>query len=99
MIKESKIMEDRRENQRHPVFLELKQINGHPGNGTLMLNLSEGGAKLETSLAMSAGTALDICFVLPGLTSEIRRVGRVIWVMPAESSGRFLVGVQFLLIP
>jgi hypothetical protein len=92
-------MQERRQHPRQPVFLEVKQINGHPGKGTFMSNLSEAGAKLETSLTLSAGAPVRLSFVLPGETRETHRIGRVIWVMPAPVNGRFHMGLEFLMIP
>ena len=91
-------MEERRREQRKVEFLEIKEINSQPGDGTYLLDHSQSGAKLETPLTFSVGDAVELVYLRPGETRETRRWGQTIWVLPSPTKpGRYLLGVEFLL--
>jgi hypothetical protein len=91
-------MEERRREQRKVESLEIKEINSQPGNGTVMLDYSQSGAKLETHLSFSPGDAVELVYLRPGETRETRRWGQVVWLLPSPSKpGRYLLGIEFLL--
>jgi hypothetical protein len=91
-------MEERRRETRNTEFLEIREINRQPGDGSYILDHTSLGAKLESSLTFTPGDGVEFSYQQPGDGQVIQRWGQVIWVLPApEKPGRFLLGVEFLL--
>lgn len=91
-------MEERRQEKRTVEFLEIKEINRQPGDGTYLLDHSHSGAKLETPLTFSLGEAVEFAYLKPGEAQETRHWGQVVWVLPSPTKpGRYLLGLEFLL--
>jgi hypothetical protein len=88
-------MSERRRAPRIQVSLEITQINGEKVASSRVLDLSELGAKLETSLSLAPGDPLEFTFVLEG-GQEASRRGRVVWVLPLTATpGLCRLGVEF----
>lgn len=91
-------MEERRRIPRTVELLKIKEINRQPGDGSLLLDHSPLGAKLETALTFAPGDGVEFSYLQPGDGQVIYRWGQVIWVLPApEKPGRYLMGVEFVL--
>lgn len=89
------MFEERRRAPRHPVYLEVRELDGQPGTDSYLLDLSEWGAKLEAPIAFTRGAVVELSFVLPGERGATRRRGRVVWVLPLSSQGRCRLGLEF----
>ncbi len=82
---------------RYPVSLEVAELNGRPGEGTRILDLSAQGAKLETLEPVPRRELVDFAFTSPVSPETIHLAGQVVWIRPAlEAPGRYLVGVKLL---
>ncbi len=91
-------MEERRREPRLAETLEIKEISGQPVEGSLVLNHSPLGAKLETHLSFAPGDSLEFSYLRPGEEQETHRWGQVVWVLPApDKPGRYVMGVEFFL--
>ncbi|MFP3867502.1 MAG: PilZ domain-containing protein [Desulfobacteraceae bacterium] len=81
--------------RRYPVRVELKEINGKPGAGNFLLDLSAMGAKLETGTAFVPGTPVEISFIFPEGEEEVRLAGRVVWSRPVIGQlSRYTLGIK-----
>ncbi|MDD3580525.1 MAG: PilZ domain-containing protein [Desulfobacca sp.] len=84
-----------RKSRRYAIRLELKEINGKPGAGTYLLDLSATGAKLDSPTAFALNNPVKITFIFPGENKEICLGGRVVWVLPLMGkASRYLIGLQ-----
>ncbi len=89
-------MEERRKAKRIALFLEVKGIDQQPRGNTFLLNISESGAKIETTRKYASGDLVEFSFVLPDMKKEITRQGHVVWVLPhPEKPDASLVGLEF----
>jgi hypothetical protein len=88
-------MREQRRVPRTPVSLEVTRINGQSVSGSRVLDLSELGAKLETSLSLAPGDYVEFHYVPEG-GGEAARRGRVVWVLPFPATpGLCRLGVEF----
>jgi len=88
-------MHERRRAPRIPVSLEVTRINGQAAAGSRVLDLSELGAKLETSLSLAPGDHVEFSYVSQA-GQEAVRGGRVVWVLPLTATpGLCRLGVEF----
>lgn len=91
-------MSERRRQPRTVELLEIKEINRQPGDGSVVLDHSSLGAKLESYLSLAPGDSVEFSYLRPGEQEEIHRWGQVIWILPApDKPGRYLMGVEFIL--
>jgi hypothetical protein len=91
-------MEERRRVPRTVELLKIQEINHQPGDGSVVLDQSSLGAKLETALTFTPGDGVEFSYLKPGDGQVIHRWGQVIWVLPApDKPGRYLMGVEFVL--
>jgi Tfp pilus assembly protein PilZ len=89
-------MEKRRRAKRVSIFLAIKEVNQKPVSDCHLLDISETGAKIDTSLNFASGDLVEFSFVLPDIAKEIRRTGQVIWVIPNPAKpGNSLVGLEY----
>ncbi len=87
---------ERRRAPRLGVHLPVAAINGEPQAESYVLNISEFGAKIRTSVPFGQGEAVDVCFSLPGEGLEISCRGEIVWVLPAPlNRGHFFLGLRF----
>ena len=93
-LKHKRIAERRRA-RRYLVNIELLEVNGKPGIGSRMLDLSMNGARLELPFSPPFMSQIVFSFPLPESTKTLRVVGRVLWAKAALERGRYQVGVQF----
>jgi hypothetical protein len=85
---------ERRLYPRYQAGLEVREINGRPGAGALLLDFSPMGARLEVPCILS--DLVEFSFSFPGAETEIRLVGEVIWILPLITHpGRYQLGVSF----
>jgi Tfp pilus assembly protein PilZ len=88
-------MGEKRNSQRIPIFLEIKEIDRQPQDDIYLLNFSENGAKIETFFEYTPGDQLEFVFSLPDKVTAISRKGQVIWISPHDPKpGSFLVGLE-----
>jgi hypothetical protein len=92
---EKKRAEERRRSRRYLVNTELLDVNGNPGNGSRIIDLSVNGARLELPFSPPFMSQLVLKFALPQSPKTLRVVGRVIWTRTAFERGKYEVGVQF----
>ena len=84
-----------RKSRRFAIRLEHKEINGKPGTGTYLLDLSATGAKLESPTAFALNNPVNFTFIFPAENKEFRLGGRVVWVRPLMGQpARYLIGLQ-----
>jgi Tfp pilus assembly protein PilZ len=89
-------MDERRRAKRISVFMEIKEINNQPIGDTFLLNVSETGAKIDTSATYAVGDQIEFSFILPDMAKEIHRSGQIVWTLPHPSKPkRSLVGLEF----
>lgn len=91
-------MTEQRRAPRQDTDLEIIEINGQPGAGSRLLDISEYGAKIATSMVFVPGDPVEFGFIFPGEEGETHHNGQVVWVMPAPSmQGHQLLGLEFLI--
>jgi len=84
-----------RQSRRYPIRLELKEINNRSGAGIYLLDISAGGAKLESSTPFALNSPVNLSFIFPEENKEIRLSGRVVWVRPLMGTkSRYHIGLQ-----
>jgi CheY-like chemotaxis protein len=91
------IVARRRKHHREPVvILASVSTRRQPVGEATVVNLSEGGAKLRTSVqdfvagvSLSAGDDLDLRFKLPGTEQMLEIDGRVVWATADACGVRF----------
>jgi Tfp pilus assembly protein PilZ len=89
-------MEERRKAKRISVFLEIKEIDHQPIDGTFLLNISDSGAKIQTPRKYASDDPVEFSFVLSEMKKEITRQGHVVWVLPhPDKPEASLVGLEF----
>lgn len=74
---------------------ELIEVNGKPGNGALILDLSMNGARLRLPFCPPFMSQITLKFSLQNDNRLIFVVGRTIWSRTAPDKGWHDVGVQF----
>jgi hypothetical protein len=86
------IMNERLRYHRQDLDLPVS-ITRHSGESAKgkIINLSQGGAKLRTELALSSSDAISLGFTLPGGPSDLSIPGKVTW---ADENGN--AGVHFI---
>lgn len=90
----------RRRDARVPVSIAVWSHTApgtEPSRGT-SVNISVKGMLLETTEALDIGAKLDLTFVLPGGTGQVRAVGQVVREEAAVDSGPPRLGVEFLIL-
>ncbi len=82
--------------KRYPVRLEVREINGRPSPGALVVDISSLGARLETSQPLAPRNPVKFSVMLPGQDKESQLAGRIIWMLPLLAApGRYWLGLQF----
>lgn len=85
-----------RQVSRLPVRLQVSELDGHPGEGTYLVDLSPLGAQIETSALVTPGSYVRLRFFLPGDQEETNLVGMVVWINTVlNSPGKYLWGLSF----
>jgi hypothetical protein len=85
-----------RQVSRLPVRLQVSELDGHPGEGTYLVDLSPLGAQIETSTLGTPGSYVRLRFFLPGDQEETNLVGMVVWInVVLNSPGQYLWGLSF----
>lgn len=77
---------DRRTSFRAPIELrvEYKRLNSFFSDYTR--NISKGGSFIRTDRPLSIGTEFVFCLVVPKLEAPLRLLGKVIWIVTAETA-------------
>jgi hypothetical protein len=94
MLEKKRQMEQRRA-RRYVVNTELVEVNGVPGQGSRIIDLSTNGARMDLPFSPPFMSQITVKFALQGSEKFLRVVGRVIWSKTALQRGRYEVGVQF----
>jgi Flp pilus assembly CpaE family ATPase len=82
--------------QRHPVHLEVKELNGQQVAGTFIVDISTLGARLESSTPLNLKDQVEFSFHQPNEDTLTRVTGVIVWVQPAAGkTDRYQMGVQF----
>jgi uncharacterized protein (TIGR02266 family) len=72
---------------------------GDPSDGEILfdaLDLSQGGAFLESELLLEVGEELEVAFTIPGDLEEIRAQARVAWATRVTAvKGKVGMGLEF----
>ena len=87
--------EERRRARRFLIDTELIEINGAPGQGSRIIDLSINGAKLDLPFSPPFMSQMTLKFALQGSQKILRVLGRVLWSKMTLQRGRYEVGVQF----
>lgn len=88
-------MIERRRAPRHPVHLGVRELDGQPGAGSYLHNLTELDAALETPVALAPGDAVETSFIFPGEKQATSRKGRVVWGQRFPYEKCWLFGLEF----
>jgi|GEM_PF-7075183 len=91
----TKRQEERRRGRRFPIKRQLLEINGRPGGGAQILDLSTNGARLYLPFTQPFMSQISFKFPRRDQNQVESLVGRVIWSRPATAKGWYYVGVQF----
>src|SRR5882724_4323470 len=83
--------EDRRSHARRRID-HLAYASFGPGNGGILINLSESGASFQGIAFVRTAQTLDVSFKLPGTGSLIEARGEVVWSNDSEKGG----GLRFI---
>ena len=83
--------EDRRSRPRRRID-HLAYASFGPGNGGILINLSESGASFQGIAFVRTAQTLDVSFKLPGTGSLIEARGEVVWSNDSEKGG----GLRFI---
>jgi hypothetical protein len=86
---------ERRQSRRFPVHRELMEVNGRPGGGAKILDLSASGARLYLPFTQPQLSLITFKFALEDQGQVFRVVGRVIWSREAPTKNWHYVGIQF----
>jgi type IV pilus assembly protein PilZ len=83
---ESEDPSDRRTSFRAPIELrvEYKRLNSFFSDYTR--NISKGGSFIRTDRPLAIGTEFVFCLVVPKLEAPLRLLGKVIWIVTAETT-------------
>jgi hypothetical protein len=92
---EKKRQQERRRARRYAINTELLEVNGIPGNGAKIIDLSTNGARLELPFSPPFMSQMTLKFELQGAKKALSVVGRIIWSKMTLKKGWYLVGVQF----
>src|SRR6202011_468336 len=71
---------------------QLTYANFGPGNGGIVMNLSEGGLSFQGIGAVHKGQLINLSFKLPGTGSQIEAYGEVVWSNDSGKGG----GLRFV---
>jgi predicted ribosomally synthesized peptide with nif11-like leader len=96
-LKHTRAPQELRKTARYDVFLKVTDINGQPINGTVILDISAWGAKIESMVRLGVDTPVELSFPLPGLDeqTQVRLAGKVIWAGQMPISKRHQAGLKF----
>jgi hypothetical protein len=94
-LSKKKREEQHRRARRFAINTELLEINGKPGQGAKIIDLSMNGAKLELPFSPPFMSQMTLTFSLGGAEKVFKVVGRVIWSRTSLEKGWFEVGIQF----
>ncbi len=84
-----------RKARRFPVNRELLEVNGKPGNGAQLLDLSMNGARLRLPFSPPFMSQITLKFTLQTDARIQSVIGRVIWSRRGLDKDWYEVGVQF----
>jgi len=87
--------EKRRKARRFQIYREILEVNGKPGNGALIIDLSMNGARLRLPFSPPFMSQIKLKFTLQSDAKIQSVVGRVIWSRRAIERDWYEVGVQF----
>ena len=91
-------VKDRR-HVRRPVRVSVRVRDvGDPTQGEVVfdaLDLSQGGAFLESELLLEVGDELEVTFAIPGELRRIQAHARVAWATRSGVKGKAGMGLQF----
>jgi hypothetical protein len=87
--------EKRRRARRFIINSELLEINGRPGQGSKLIDLSMNGARLGLSFSPPFMSQITFSFSLGGSKKIFKVVGRVIWSRATLQRSWYEVGIQF----
>ena len=92
---EKKREEQRRRSRRYRLNTELLEVNGRPGKGSKIIDLSTNGAKVELPFSPPFMSQMTLKFELQGAQKVLQVVGRVLWSKMTLKRGWYEVGIQF----
>ncbi|MFZ5452002.1 MAG: PilZ domain-containing protein [Thermodesulfobacteriota bacterium] len=95
---------ERRREQRHSCFLDVKTINGRPVSETYLVDITRNGAQIAGNFLVVIGDEISIGLPMmndPGGQAQLEDVtARIVWVQKTyanpEELMRYRFGVSFL---
>lgn len=103
-MEESSTAAERRSHPRveaeHTVKYATMELDGIRLNGkrALGVDLSGGGMRIETEKDVPEGSVLALEISLPGTTSALIAIGKVVWSKWNDDRGKFEAGVDFWML-